>query len=278
MAMTSQGPLLASDLAPSVSQSAVEARLGDQPNAAFHVTLTRKGLWTGIAYLMIGLGFIAGGIAVYGANPYGPVTPAVLGLLGVLSLIAALYCLLYGVIYKSWHVYIYEHGFIYTRGSQAPGVFRWDQVEAIWFQIVRRYYNGIYMGTNYKYRVRRQDGVEVILNDRFTNISALGELVNEQISQTKLPQVVAAYDAGQTIAFGSLSLSKQGLSNAKGTLLPWQEIKDVAVQDGVISVRKANKWLNWSNQPMSDIPNALLFIYLAKTILQQNAGSTSNSR
>jgi hypothetical protein len=272
MAITGQAPLGGVSVDPQVYQSAAEARLGDQPRAAFHVTLTRKGLLSGIAYLIIGLGLIVGGVLIYGADSSsdssGVGTLAVMSIVGLLALAGAVYCLLYGVIYKNWHVYVYEHGFIYTRG-QAPKVFRWDQVEAIWFQITRRYYNGIYMGTTYKYRVRRNDGLEVILNDRFTNIAALGNLVNERITQTKLPQVIAALNAGQTVTFGPLSISQAGLQNARGALLPWQEIKGVDIQSGYIAISKAGKWLKWSNQPIANIPNALLFVSLARSVLQR---------
>lgn len=269
MAMTGQAPRVGVSLDPQVYQSALQAQLGDQPTEAFHVTLTRRGLISGIVCLLAGLGFIVG--ALISIPQTAEISSAlVLSVIGLGLLAGAVYCLLYGVIYKDWHVYIYERGFIYTRGK-APQVFRWDQVEAIWFQITRHYRNGIYTGTTYMYRVRRNDGQEVVLNNRFTKIAQLGELVNERICQTKLPQVIAALNAGQTVTFGPLSLSQAGLQNAKGALLPWQEITGVDVQSGYIAISKAGKWLKWSNQPVANIPNALLFINLARSVLRQRS-------
>jgi hypothetical protein len=281
MAMTSQPPLMVSDISPSVSQSAAQAQLGDQPVAAFHVRVTGQVLAAGIFCLLIGLGLIAGGVAIYAIIPYpdavGTGTLIVMGILGLLCVAGALYNFFYGVIHQNWHVYVYKHGFIYTRG-QVPQVFRWDQVETIWFQVTRNSYNGIYTGTTHWYRVRRQDGVEVILNNRFARIADLGEMVNEQITQSKLPQVVAAYNAGYPIAFGSLNISQQGISNAYGMMLPWWEIKGISIQRGFIAFNQAGKWHKWSLQSVSKLPNALLFIYLTRVILKQNASSAAKQR
>jgi hypothetical protein len=179
----------------------------------------------------------------------------------------AFYYFLYGVIYKNWGVYIYDYGFVDKRGSQAAQPFRWDQVEAVWYQVTRHYRNGIYTGTTHRYRVRRQDGYEIVLNDRFTKVGELGDLVSNRVTNAKLPQVMAAYNAGQTVTFGPLSISRQGIQNSRGNLLPWMEIKDVSLQNGYVAVSKAGKWLNWSTQPVREIPNVFLFVAAVRSIL-----------
>jgi hypothetical protein len=57
----------------------------------------------------------------------------------------------------------------------------------------------------------------------------VGDMVNEQITQCKFPQFVAAYNAGQIIPFGPLSMSRQGISNAYSMTLPWREIRGVSI-------------------------------------------------
>jgi hypothetical protein len=235
----------------------------------------------GIICVLIGIGFIVGGIAIYTVIPYpdsvGTGTLIIMGIVGILCIAGATYCFSYGEIYKDWHVYIYKHGFVSTNGK-APQVFRWDQVETIWVRVTRNYYNGIYTGTTHSYRVRRWDGVEVVLNDRFTGIAAVGDMVNEQITQCKFPHFVAAYNAGQIIPFGPLSMSRQGISNAYSMTLPWWEIKGVSMQRGYIVFNKGGKWAKWSLQRVSALPNALLFVSLARFILKQNVSQAAGPR
>jgi hypothetical protein len=90
------------------------------------------------------------------------------------------------------------------------------------------------------------------------------------VTKTLLPQVVAAYNAGQTITFGPLSVNRQGLTNILGKLLPWSEITGIDTQSGYIAVRQAGKWLKWSNQPVARIPNAFVFLALVKSLLPRS--------
>ncbi len=49
-------------------------------------------------------------------------------------------------------------------------VIRWDQVEAVWQAVTRRYYNGIYTGTTHLYTVRRWDRTKTVFNDQIKNV------------------------------------------------------------------------------------------------------------
>src|SRR5260370_36817926 len=84
---------------------------------------------------------------------------------GVVFLLGALYCFLYPLIYRSWHVYVISEGFAFSGGSKLDA-FRWDQVESMWQRVTRRYMNGIYTGTQHKYTIRGLDGRQGELNTR----------------------------------------------------------------------------------------------------------------
>lgn len=272
MAYAPQTPYMAYNLPPDIYQAAAAAQLGDQPRAEYRARATRKRLIGGIIFLILGFVFVASGaLALVGQAADSSSTGSflILALIGVLLLAGGLYYLLYGVIYKNWAVYVYDRGFAHKKGSEAAQPFRWDQIEAVWYYVIRHYRNGIYTGTTHNYRVRRVDGYEIVLNDRFANVATLGDTVSNQVTGAKMPQVIAAYNAGQTITFGPLSLNRQGIQNANGNLLPWPEIKDVSLQNGYVAVSKAGKWLRWSTQPVRNIPNVFLFIALVRFILQK---------
>jgi hypothetical protein len=184
---------------------------------------------------------------------------------GIVLLLVALYCLLYPFIYRSWHVYVYSEGFAFSKGSKIDA-FRWDQIDCMWQRITRRYMNGIYMGTQYKYTIRGLNNRQVILNDRITNIGSLGNIISDMVTRVKLPLVIAAFKAGNTITFGSLSVSLQGVSNSK-ELISWSQIKEIGVNRGMVTVRKEGKWLSWSSVQVANIPNFFIFLALVNTIM-----------
>ena len=190
--------------------------------------------------------------------------PFMIGI-GVAFLLAALYCLLYPLIYRSWHVYVYSEGFAFTRGGNIDA-FRWDQIDCMWQRITRRYMNGIYMGTQYKYTIRGLNNKQIVLNDRITNVGSLGAIISDMVTRVKLPQVIAAFRAGQTITFGQLSINLQGVSNSN-ELISWDQIKEIGVNRGIVTVQKEGKWLSWSSVQVANIPNFFIFLALVNTIL-----------
>lgn len=185
----------------------------------------------------------------------------------VIFLLVALYCLLYPMLYRSWHVYMYSEGFAFTRGGKLDA-FRWEQVESMWQRVTRRYMNGIYTGTQHKYTIRSVDGKQVILNDRITNVGQLGNIIGDMVTRVKLPEALAAYKAGSVVNFGKLSVSMQGVSNGK-EWITWDQIKDIQLNNGVVTVKKEGKWLSWSSIQVADIPNIFVFLALVRAIMKQ---------
>lgn len=270
MSYTPQMPQAVASFSPEMYQSATAYRLGPLWTS-YDVTMTGKRIIAGAILIVFGVvvGLVST-IRFIGAPISGSVLTALLGVLvGLLLCAVGSYLLLYHIIYKNWHVVAFEQGFLYKKGNEAPQPFRWDQIEAAWYHVTRHYRNGIYTGTTHRYRVRRQGGYEIILNDRFTNVGQLGDIISDQVTRYQLPQVMAAYNAGQTVSFGPLSIHWQGIMNGQGSLLPWQEIHDVEIQRGYVSVRKAGKWLSWSGQPVANIPNVFVFIAMTKSILRK---------
>lgn len=239
------------------------------PQEEYSVQLTKKTLFIGIAslILVVVLGFFAYTLYTSPRNVNDTNNaPFVLGV-AVALLLVALYCLLYPLIYRSWHVYVYSQGFVFTRGSKLDA-FRWDQIESISQRVTRQYVNGIYTGTQHRYTLRGLDGRKIVLNDRITNVERLGNVISEMVTRVKLPQAIAAFKAGHTITFGPLSVSMQGVSNSK-ELISWNQIKEFGVNRGIVTVKKEGKWLSWSTVYVAKIPNFFVFMALVNAIMQK---------
>jgi len=269
MSSMPQVPVYAPSIPPEIYQSASAYQLGQQPSAVYRVTTGWRRIVGGVVLIVIGVLLVVAGFLAMTQSSDNSVGGIVLALFGGSLIVSAFYMFLYGTIYRNWSVYVFEQGFLFKKGNEAPQPFRWDQIEAVWYQVTRHYRNGIYTGTTHRYRVRRKDGYQIVLNDRFTNVGRLGDTISNQVTKVLLPQVIAAYNAGQTITFGPLSVNRQGLLNVLGNLLPWSEITGIDIQRGYVAVSRAGKWLKWSNQPVANIPNVFVFIALVKTLLRK---------
>lgn len=260
----------AQDLSSSVKAEQVSAtyQLGAFQQE-YHVKYTRTTLFSGIAALILatGSGLFGYELLASPRNINDTNNAPFLLVIGVVFLLAALYCLLYPLLYRSWRVYVYSEGFAYTRGGKLDA-FRWENIESALYSVTRRYMNGIYMGTQHKYTVLGTDGRKVVLNDRITSIERLGEIISEMVTRVKLPEALASIQAGNTLSFGPLSVSLQGVSNGKETL-SWEQVTAFQVSSGIITVRKGGKWLSWSAVPVAKIPNVFVFLALVDAIRKQ---------
>ncbi len=247
-------------LSPEAELLATTYQLG-MPQNEYKVRIT---VWAMIVWLVVGvvLGVVFLGVAFTAGTPGALV---LFVLLGLFFFGLALYMIFIPILCRSWRVYICTEGFVLKRGTIEA--FRWDQVEAMWQAVTRHRTNGIYTGTTHKYTVRGKDGRQVIINDRFGNIEDLGNTLSHQITAALMPEVLNAYNAGNTITFGPLSISQQGISNGREAL-PWSQITGIGVNRGVVTVRKEDKWLNWSTTIVSRIPNVFVFIALVNSILK----------
>ncbi|MCX6099935.1 MAG: hypothetical protein NTV92_00605, partial [Candidatus Bipolaricaulota bacterium] len=76
------------------------------------------------------------------------------------------------------------------------------------------------------------------------------------------------YNAGQTIVFGSVAISKAGIAIGKKTY-PWADVKEVSIHQGILKVsRKEGGWFSGARASASTIPNLRVLL----TIIQQGIG------
>ncbi|MBN1180029.1 MAG: hypothetical protein JXD18_12525 [Anaerolineae bacterium] len=163
---------------------------------------------------------------------------------------------------------VFQDGVAYTHGKTT--VFRWDDVTAVWQNVTRHYRNGVYTGTTHVYTVQTGDGKKVAFNDVLDNIEGLGLKIQQECTNRLLPLALQAYDRGETLTFGKLGVSKAGMSKGDKDLLPWDEIKGVSLDKGIISIKKEGKWLRWSSVTVPQIPNIFVFTAIVDRVVGIN--------
>lgn len=168
----------------------------------------------------------------------------------------------------------------------APQVFRWDQIETTYQSRTIHLYNGRYSGTKYQYRFIRADGAELRLEGQFIDpqrasrmltratsrdeqrYADVGNAACGRIAQTKLPAAIRAIEAGTTLSFGKISISFAGVHTKKG-VVPWQDLSGLQVRDGMVVIRKENKYLALTVHVVRSIPNFPLFYALADAMYRR---------
>jgi uncharacterized protein DUF6585 len=218
------------DLDPAIWTLAREAELGELRNV-YHVSQYRANITTiGGVLLMFGVGITIFSIFAFFLAPTHP--SLLFALPGLFFLVLGGYLVLPQRIYVRWHVYLYDTGFLYEKGSLRQ-VFRWDQIENIQGSTG---YNPQQGQTFFNYKVRRQDGYEIKLNDTFLDIAQLIDTILDGFSRQAASRELTILPPRDNI-FASFTLNRQGISNKQG-MLPWQEMQELIIENGTMAVLK----------------------------------------
>lgn len=170
---------------------------------------------------------------------------------------------------------VYANGLVVTSGTQRD-ILRWDQAASVTQYIVRRYTNGIYSGTTYRYTLRMQDGRKFLFSNGIRNVEALGKLIQTGITNELLPRALAAVQMGQTIAFGKFSLNREAIMRGQ-TSLPWGDVSAIDLQRGSIYVRKRGQRIAWGTASVGTTPNLFIFLAVAELLRKAASGSAPPS-
>lgn len=244
-----------------IDQAVQEATAGLGAHQGHYTSGTRRNTLLAFFGLLLLIGAAAAGYAFFTTDPKATDRE---GMIVVAVLFAAIGVPFLGIslAQRGKIVEVYEHGLVRIRGKSVK-VTRWDDIGAVWQRITRNYYNGIYTGTTYVYTIQSKNGEKFKITNVYKDVESLGNIIQSEVTKRLLPSMVRAYQSGQTVSFGKLSLNPQGIIY-KDRQLPWNEIKDLKIERGFISVKKeGGRWFNWASVSAASVPN--LFVFLAMT-------------
>jgi hypothetical protein len=165
---------------------------------------------------------------------------------------------IYGVrafMWRNVRVYIFTNGFIRANGMTIDAV-RWDQVEAVFQRAIRSRYGNV---ISYSYTVRRNDGAVYKFNNLIKKIADLGNTIQHEVTKVHVPRAIAAFNAGNPLYFGKLSMNVQGLSKGSA-MLPWIQVRNVDLNRGYVQIWQNGSSRRWARIRVSDVPNLLVFL------------------
>lgn len=159
-------------------------------------------------------------------------------------------------------VAVYEHGVAHHASNTVQQV-RWEQVDSIFQNVTRHYYNGIYTGTTHIYTVVTRDKQRLVFDDQLKNVDQIGGALQQGVSNALYPAYVQAINSGQRVQFGPLGLDRERIYSGNKSLT-WAEIKAIKLDRGQIQVKKEGGWFNWSTASVPQIPNFFVFYQLIR--------------
>jgi hypothetical protein len=186
---------------------------------------------------------------------------------------------------RTLRVVIGPVGIFWLIGAETAGA-RWEDIEYVGQSIVRQLTNGIYTGTTHRYTIQFANGrtktfygverdgwippgqKEVSRGRLVTPISLaqLGQLIQRGVTRAQLPKVVRKINDGETVWFGPLWVSAAAIGHGHHTL-PWTEVEQIDVRQGLIAIKKADRWLTWEKVSVERVPNFHLFMELVHAML-----------
>jgi hypothetical protein len=160
-------------------------------------------------------------------------------------------------VFNNWKkaAVVYQNGLAY-RDRKGMRAWRWDEFGSMTSAVTKHYTNGIYTGTTHTYTLTKRNGESFKLNDTITEVEKLANEIRQHIFPLLYDLYAQAYNQGQALIFGPVKLSKaEGIRIGK-KVYAWNEIEQVAIQKGILSVKKkGGRWFSGANAAAASIPN-----------------------
>jgi hypothetical protein len=178
---------------------------------------------------------------------------------------------------RSRRLYLFEHGLVVADADGPIHAARWDAMTVLQ-RIVNKQVVNTTVQTLFTYTVLLGDGSSFKLTEMYEAPDTWGPAIQKAITRTYLPQVMAAIENGRPVVFADITLSAAGLANVKRGELPWAQIQEIKVNNGVVTVRREGRRAPLTGTPVAQIPNFFVFLAAAETLLsraRQGAGAAA---
>ena len=237
---------------------------------------SRLASWTSIIVstiigIMLAVGVTIGGLlnlSMLIPNGHSPTNPGLFLEIGLLCLMYT-YILTRNIVRNLQQIhnytYTFEHGILLKRGQQAPIIYHWEDIEIIWRNSSANWYTRRQQApaqSLYAHTIQLRNSEKYTLTYLNIKQEALGTIIKEQIVPRQIPAITTAFQAGQTITFGTIQMNHEGITVGK-RILPWSQIKSVALLGSQLVIYDITQRKPWCRLPTENIPNLFLLFALA---------------
>lgn len=164
--------------------------------------------------------------------------------------------------YWNRDVTLYEHGFTYRRGSLATPIF-YHEVDRFHQRAERFALFGFLRQDIYVFHLHTIHDEKMRLDNRYRHIADLGQRLEAAITRARQPIAEQRLMRGETLDFGGLMLTLEGLQTSAGDQLPWEAFQGYASEQGQLVLRADDEGASL-RVPLAEIDNLLLLVALLK--------------
>jgi hypothetical protein len=162
---------------------------------------------------------------------------------------------------------IYQGG-LAVRDRKGLHAWHWEEFASLTAAVTRHYTNGIYTGTTHQYTLVKKDGEKLLLNDTFAQVEELVQQIQQNVMPLLYKVYAEQYNSGQVCVFGPVRISKAGGIQINKKEYPWDQVAQVAIERGVLSVKKKDGgWFSGTNANASTIPNLEVLLLLVDQVM-----------
>ncbi len=165
--------------------------------------------------------------------------------------------------YRNRHVrvLVFTDGFVCFRPDEVIAC-RWDAIA--WTATSFAQSPGV---GSHELTIHQHSGVELKLSqatELIKDFPALIATVERKVAEQLMPAALAELDAGETLNFGAMELTPEGISVGERQL-PWAEIASIHEEQGHrITVEKKGAWTTWAAVHIGGVPNKRLLLEIAR--------------
>jgi hypothetical protein len=150
---------------------------------------------------------------------------------------------------------------------------RWDEIETVQGVVKTYRVDAATVGTRFIITIKFGASKELRIDGAKDHLAGMDVLYQRLCSETGrhlLPRCYTAIEAGQTVTFGVLGISKLGLHWGRH-VLAWNDTENIDFQDG-LRIRNPNTWPlhPWVRLVDFAIPNHVVFLRLAEHYVKDN--------
>ncbi|MFN8374208.1 MAG: DUF6585 family protein [Anaerolineae bacterium] len=211
--------------------------------------------------------FVIGGTLIYGwrfdlVGTLGTILLFFVGLMGVWQIYSAVEAL-----WKMPHIDVHEHGVrVAGRGSEQEWL--WDDIQYIKGNITRHRMYGLPMYTSGAYKFSN-DYMELFkLDNRVARLPELYSLIAAQVNGQRLPEYRQRLQQGETLDFGEVKISTQGVSKGKQQMV-LSDLTGSSMNNGTL-------WIHGRGKPsriavmIETVVNPSLLVQLLREVASRN--------
>lgn len=182
-------------------------------------------------------------------------------LLGLAALLAAVLAWR-----QRWpEVYAFRRG-LSIHAGQGVARIPWDEIETIYSRSIRYGLPSMAWTGHATVTMHLRDGRRLKLSNVLADYELLIETIKSHIYPGLLARYVHAFNQGQSIAFGPLSLTQQGIQNGR-QVLPWNEVQHASLREGKLIVEPDESSRGRRIRlPADKIPNVDLCVQLLQQL------------